>query len=310
MINISIVISVYNKEDYLKSTIESVLNQTYQNFEIIAVNDGSSDNSLNILKGFSDSRLRIINQTNQGASAARNLGIKESKYEYIALLDGDDLWLPNYLAEMVTSIQTFPNEAVFASAIANTYDDKIVPVSYAVKNTNTIKIIDYFKNSTYNYSLLTSSSIIFKKEIIKKTGWYDTSIVSGQDVDFWIKIGLNFPVVFINRVLVHYRFNDYSLSNTTFDPKYKPKFNNYTTQEINNKHLKKFLDVNRYSLALMCKLHDYNNEFSEYKNAIDLTNLKWRHRIFLQSPKWFLKMLLDLKSLKKEKVYYKALNRK
>jgi len=308
MIKFSVVISIYNKEKQLQNTIASVLNQTYSNFEVIVINDGSTDNSLNLLKQITDTRLRIIDQPNQGASAARNQGIKDAKNNFIALLDGDDIWLPNYLEDMTKVIELHSREHVFASAIANTYNSKIVPVEYGFEDNEPIKIRNYFKNSTYNYTLLTSSSTIFKKSILKKTGLYDTAIISGQDVDFWARIGMHFPVVFLNKILVHYQFDDYSLSNTTFNPKYKPKFDNYKTEELANKDLKRFLDVNRYSLALMCKLHNYKSEFKDYRNAIDFKNLKWRHRIFLKSPKWLLQLLLKLKSLKKEKLYYKALN--
>jgi len=88
----SVVIPLYNKERSVKNTIESVLNQTFQDFEVIVVNDGSTDNSLEVVKSFNDERIRIINQKNSGVSSARNRGIKEAKYEWIAFLDADDLW--------------------------------------------------------------------------------------------------------------------------------------------------------------------------------------------------------------------------
>ena len=89
---ISVVIPLYNKEKYIKRAIESVLNQTFQKFEIIVVNDGSTDKSAEIVQNIKDPRIRLINQKNAGVSAARNRGIQEAKYEYIAFLDADDFW--------------------------------------------------------------------------------------------------------------------------------------------------------------------------------------------------------------------------
>ena len=89
---ISVVIPLYNKEKQIKRTIQSVLTQTFQDFEIVIVNDGSTDNSTIEVEKIKDSRIRLIHQENAGVSAARNKGIEEAKYELIALLDADDEW--------------------------------------------------------------------------------------------------------------------------------------------------------------------------------------------------------------------------
>src|SRR5690554_5521626 len=95
----SVVIPLYNKELSISNTIQSVLDQTFQNFEIVIVNDGSTDNSVKEVEKFDDKRIRLIHQENQGVSAARNRGIKEARYEWIAFLDGDDLWEKEHLEE-------------------------------------------------------------------------------------------------------------------------------------------------------------------------------------------------------------------
>jgi len=95
----SVVIPLYNKALRVKNTIQSVLDQTYEDFEIIIVNDGSTDKSLDIVKSIEDPRIRIIDKPNGGVSSARNRGIKEAKYEWICFLDADDLWSSNHLAE-------------------------------------------------------------------------------------------------------------------------------------------------------------------------------------------------------------------
>src|SRR5690606_38944730 len=97
---ISVVIPLYNKEVYIKQTIENVLKQSYQEFEILVVDDGSKDNGPAIVKSFTDSRIKLIQKINGGVSSARNVGIQNAKYEYIAFLDADDIWLPNHLEEI------------------------------------------------------------------------------------------------------------------------------------------------------------------------------------------------------------------
>src|SRR5690554_7052561 len=93
----SVVIPLYNKELSINNTIQSVLNQTFQDYEIVVVNDGSTDKSLEVVKQINDFRIRIINKLNGGVSSARNRGIEESKFDWIAFLDGDDLWMENHL---------------------------------------------------------------------------------------------------------------------------------------------------------------------------------------------------------------------
>ena len=114
----SVVISVFNKEGFIGNTIQSVLNQTVQDFEIIVVNDCSTDQSEEEILNISDDRITYHNfKENQGAGATRNKGLSLAKGKYIALLDGDDLWYPNYLKEIENVISQFPTHKIFATAI-------------------------------------------------------------------------------------------------------------------------------------------------------------------------------------------------
>lgn len=111
---ISVVIPLYNKAHTICNTLNTVIYQTYQDFEVIIVNDGSTDDSVAVVeKNFNDSRIRIVNQDNAGVSAARNKGVDESKGEWIAFLDGDDEWHPYYLATMADLINKYPKAGLF-----------------------------------------------------------------------------------------------------------------------------------------------------------------------------------------------------
>lgn len=300
----SVVISVYNKANYIENTLKSVVNQSFDDFEVIVVNDGSSDNSLEIINSINDDRISVITTENLGASMARNKGIEESNSDFIALLDGDDYWDKDYLQTIYDAISIFPNQKVFSVAIAQKYKNKIVPVNYSFNQTETFGIHNFFESSK-KYSLISSSSVVFHKAIIKQTGKFDPNIVSGQDTDLWIRFGLHYDIVFINKQLVTYTHNTNSLSNTTFNLSQKPKFDNYLTYEKDNPLLKAYLDKNRYSMAILSKFQNDKKSFEFYLNNIDFKNLNTKQKLLLKSPLWLLKLLQKVKSIKGEKIYYR-----
>ncbi|MCB0398161.1 MAG: glycosyltransferase family 2 protein [Winogradskyella sp.] len=302
-ISFSVIISVYNKEKYIKPTIESVINQIYRNFELIVVNDGSTDNSLDVINSIKDHRIKVISTLNQGASQSRNTGMQAASNPFIALLDGDDLWEHNYLETIKAAIQDFPEASVFATAIAHKYENKIVPAIYNFKQDKPVEIKNFFESSL-DHTVLTSSSIVFKKNILEKVGYFDTTLESGEDTDLWIRIGIHYKIVFINKVLAYYNYVSDSISNTVFSVKNKPKYNKYFEEEQHDKHLKIYVDRNRFSLAILSKLERDKESFSYYKSNINSNNLRLSQNIILNSPRWFIRLLLRLKSLKGEKLYY------
>ena len=119
----SVVIPLYNKANNIEITLTSLLNQDFTEFEIIIVNDGSTDDGVEVINRFTnDKRINIIHQENKGASAARNKGVSAAKYDYIAFIDGDDEWTPNYLSEIKKAIELFPDAAMFCTAGLVRYD--------------------------------------------------------------------------------------------------------------------------------------------------------------------------------------------
>lgn len=302
----SVIISVYNKASHISATIDSVLNQSYSEFEVIIINDGSSDGSKAILDALEDPRIQILHQDNKGVSHARNTGISMAKANYIALIDGDDLWHKDYLKRMYETIHAYSDHSVFSCAIAHKYNDSVVPVPYSFEQNSEVLILNYFKASE-KHSALSGSSIVFNKDILQTTGSFNTTIRSGEDTDLWIRIGINYQIVFICDVLVHYVFDLQSLSNTNFNIEDKPPFDTYTEEESKNIYLKQFLDRNRFSLAVMSKLNSDPEGFNFYKKALNTKNLSWKRRIILSSPKWLIKYLLKVKALGGKKLYYKSL---
>lgn len=142
---ISVIIPLYNKEQIIEKCIQSVLSQDYKDFEVVIVNDGSTDRSAEIVKGIEDSRIRLIEQKNGGPSKARNTGVKNAKGEWVVFLDADDEFLPGALKKFSSLIQTHPNIGMFGCANIRT-DGKNIVKSCKVKD-------GYYKNCYKVYAL-------------------------------------------------------------------------------------------------------------------------------------------------------------
>lgn len=295
----SVVISVYNKAKHIENTLQSVLAQSVQNFEIIVVNDGSTDNSLSIINTFEDPRIVVYTTPNNGAGAARNFGIKKATSPYIALLDGDDYWHPHYLADICKLQELFPKANVFATAIALKTKNFTYPAAYSIAN-EAYQLIDYFEGST-RHTLLSSSSVVIANDVFDKVGHFDETIVSGQDTDLWIRIGLEYPIAFSKKVAVTYIDVPKSLSNRTTDVNLKCKFDKFQEAEQHHPALKKVLDLNRYSMAILSKVNNDITNFNYFKTALDVTNLNWKQRFTLNLNGFTLRKLIQLKAFLKRK---------
>lgn len=294
-INISVAIAVYNKENQILSTLESVLNQTYPISEIIIVNDGSTDNSEAVIHSIKDSRIKFVSQENKGAAAARNQAISHCTNDFIALLDADDLWHTNFLSEIVKAIKRYPNEKVFSTGIKiEASHNNSFPAKYSILKNTEANVYNYFEGSYLN-SLIYSSNVVMHREVFEKIGYFDTRIKSGQDTDLWIRIGIHYPVVFIPIYAVTYRFISNSLSHSGVPIRYKIQFKKYHEAEKTNPALKKFLDLNRYSLAVYAREMGDKESYIQLKSAIDYHNLNKKQKFILSTPANITKLLKSIK---------------
>lgn len=291
----SVVISVYNKEKYISNTLESVLNQTFQDFEIVILNDGSTDNSEMEILAFKDNRIRFFSEDNRGAGAGRNYVIKKAQGDYIALLDADDYWYPFYLEEQLRLITKYPEAYVFATSSEIKRKEKTFQRSYSInlKNKNDLKL-NYFKASLLD-SILHSSSTVLKKEVFENVGFYDPNIKSGQDTDLYVRIGLNYNIIFSPKVCVSYLIISNSLFHTTKKIVDKADFKVYEKFENENINLKIFLDLNRYSLCLLAKMEGNTKAFQENLNKINKDFLNKKQRFLLKQNKYTLALLFKTK---------------
>lgn len=206
----SVVIPLYNKQNSIAATLQSVLAQTYTNYEIIVVDDGSTDDSARVVEELMKNspslqggdRGRLIRKSNGGVCSARNRGIQEAKYDYIALLDGDDLWDEHYLEEQVKLIHDFPEAKMWGVNYADIVNGKIYPYQQGMGKDYRGYVEDYF--GTSHADLFCSSSVVLTKEIAQKVGMQDERMAYSEDLDFWYRIILHAKVVFYDKVLAFY----------------------------------------------------------------------------------------------------------
>ena len=290
----SVIIPLFNKEKFIEATLKSVLNQTFIDFEILIINDGSTDNSATIIEGFDDPRISYFLKENAGVSSARNDGIEKAQSNYISFIDADDYWYPDFLEEMFKIIQNYPQQKAFSAAIEIETSKKVIPASYSIIRTNDCEIVNYFTASTKETVICTSCAV-FHKSIFEEIGNFDLTVKSGQDTDMWIRIGINHPVVFSWKILARYIYDKNSLSKNKNYLNKKINFSKFEQQEKTNRRLKKFLDLNRFSLAIKSKLIADDENFNCYYKAIDLKNITFKKRFLLAMPSLILKALIHLK---------------
>lgn len=282
----SVVIPLYNKENFIANTIENVLQQSFQDFEIVIVDDGSTDNSFAIAQSFNDHRIRIYQQQNSGPSTARNKGIELSQSNYIALLDADDVWQRNHLEELHKSISTYPNGALFCNAYQLKLQQNFIHnATYNLQNLRDIQIVKDYFHASIIHPLAMSSGVAFNKDDFWDLGGFDTNISSREDIDLWIKFGLNKIIVFNPAYTACYdKTVPASLSKKHIRQSKYDFLSQYEEKEKNHSGFKKFLDVNRYAIAIQCKYHKDFALLKLLKKDINPSSLTFKQQILLNCP--------------------------
>jgi glycosyltransferase involved in cell wall biosynthesis len=295
-IKFSIVIPLYNKADYVVSTLKSVLKQTYTNFEIIIIDDASTENSLKEVRKLEDTRIQIIeHEENLGLSAARNSGIRASKYNYIAFLDADDYWSPNYLEELLKLIKSYPNEKAFGTFYKEFFFGSIVlpKTSLNLKYFNQTLIIEDFFKLNLDKLIITQSSIVIHKEVFEKVGYYDEQITFAEDIDFYIRCFSNFSLVYIHTPLnTIIRETAGSLTNSKTTNKNYPDLEKYLG---NKKSLDDFINFYNYCFCRRFKNEGAQKEMHLYLKKLDFKSLSILKIFMLYLPKPFYTLLLIFK---------------
>jgi glycosyltransferase involved in cell wall biosynthesis len=204
---VSVIVPLYDKASYVLRSLASVAAQTVEDFEVIVVDDGSTDGGGDVVAGFSDSRFRLIGQTNAGPGAARNRGLREARAPYVAFLDADDTWSPNFLSENVSILERYPTAAAVCCGWyeqpggafpakwwrdCHIDGEGLVAISPATKTEQLVGMIAYTNPST----MLTRS-----ESVRRWGGFYEGGSRYGEDATLWLKMFLNEPFYFHARQL-------------------------------------------------------------------------------------------------------------
>jgi len=219
---ISVVIPMYNVEKYIEQSINSVLEQSYHHFELILVDDGCVDNTLNIVNKLSDPRIRLISQENRGLSGARNTGIDAARGIYIALLDADDYWATDKLAKHIRHLGANPKVGVsYSPSLFISEEGELLGVGQFPKLNNITKQHIFCRNPVGN-----GSSPVIRRALLSEVGYFgvnrdkyrkmyfNESLRQSEDIEFWTRIALTTQWQFagIAAPLTYYRVNDSGLS--------------------------------------------------------------------------------------------------
>lgn len=202
MVRFSVIMPLFNKERYVKKAIESVLAQTYRDYELIIVDDGSTDNSLEVVRGLKieDRRFKILTQSNSGVAVARNNGVAASKGEYVCFLDADDWWEPTFLEEMDRLIREYPDAGLYATNY----------VYYKPGKTHVaLKIERGYMNYPEVYLHSTAMPVwtgaaCMPRKVFDEMGGFPVGIKLGEDFLLWAKTALQYKVAFCEKPLAYY----------------------------------------------------------------------------------------------------------
>ncbi len=250
---ISVVMSVCNGEKYLHESIDSVLNQTYTNFEFIIINDGSNDGSLDILLKYQkkDNRILIVNQKNIGLTRSLNRGIKLAVGEYIARQDADDISAPSRLEKQLNYIKTRP-ELAMVGCLSNTFTTNGI-----VRKSRELKFSSAgIKQYLASRNLLKHGAVMMRKSCLAKVGFYREFFYYSQDYDLWLRLSQYFDIGILPEHLYQYRVTPQAVS-----------VSRWLTQ-------KQYADIARklHAERLATGQDSYNNFVSSYPNGLPLRN--------------------------------------
>src|SRR5262245_47736384 len=219
---VSVVVPAYNCAPLIGETLESVYGQTYGNWEVIVIDDGSTDETRAALAPHIG-RIRYFHQENRGTAAARNAGVRQARGELIAFLDHDDIWLPQKLELQVQVIQgssecalvftdgeTFTADGIRKPSVISTRFDRLIDAH----RTEDLMVVkgDIFRNLLFGNEIASASAVVVRRECLERAGGFDEGIAISDDYDLWLRIARQHMVALIRRRLYKWRWHDASQS--------------------------------------------------------------------------------------------------
>ena len=297
---ISVIIPLYNKGHVIVNTLRTVFAQTFQNFEVVIVDDGSTDDGVQIIKiNFDDSRIRIYTQQNSGVSVARNKGVEEALYEYVAFLDGDDEWHPDYLEKVKQMIDLYPDAAMYCTGGLCIGADGSTHYRLAEKYIGKILKINYF-DSPYVFSHTSATTI--RKSVFNKSSKFPVGMRRSQDLSCFFEVALLGDTVYCGLPLSKYvgGIEGQATSKNNDIIKYMYFLTNKFANEIiysHNSDAKKFF---RYDIRHRIKVYSKKGIMEEYYKNLSIESkslLTWFETFLYKRRNIFLIPYINLTKL-------------
>jgi len=307
----SIIIPLYNKAPYIAKAIQSVAAQTFQEFELIVIDDGSTDESIEKLRILSSelgkktpefiAKLKIVEQQNQGVSNTRNNAVKLAKYDYIAFLDADDWWEPTFLEEMKALIEGHSEAGIYGSSYFKVRNGKFIIPNIGVDKEFTKGYIDYFEvYAKTMWMPLWTGAIVIPKAIYKEFNGFKSELKMGEDFHLWVRIADKYKVAFLNRQLSNYN-QDVDVTNRAVDEKlYLPHehmlFADYSFIQNKTGFTRLFEVLAVYGLMPYYLANRNKAEVRKILNSIHWENHAFKYRLYYRflprlTVKWWYKAL-------------------
>ena len=205
---ISVVLPVYNAEAYVGKAIESILHQTYADFELIIINDGSTDQSLEIVQSYTDSRIKIVSRENKGLISSLNEGFALARGKYVARMDADDIALPQRFEKQVALLDVMPSVALCGTWVDVIDAQGVVKGDYAYPPIDTKAIRTY----TLRHNPFIHPTVMLRKNVFEKVGGYRSVFKHVEDYELWTRIVFAYDVANIPEKLLHYRVSGESIT--------------------------------------------------------------------------------------------------
>lgn len=198
---VSVVIPAYNAEKHIHRSLESVLTQTYSEFEVVVVNDGSVDQTSDVVRAYTDPRIRLVEQPNAGVSAARNRGVEVARGDWIAFIDSDDRWEPRFLETVVSTARKFPGVvAVFTNFRDSVSGRLMIPEQHGEPRV----LESYFSFLLRNRQGMGSSCVLVDRETLSRIGGFPIGVTHGEDLDTWARLAWSGLIAYVPDPLAIY----------------------------------------------------------------------------------------------------------
>ncbi|MDF5714303.1 MAG: glycosyltransferase [Rhizonema sp. NSF051] len=291
MLKVSVVIPAYNSMQYLPETLESVLNQTFTEFEVLIINDGSSDNTVEWASAIKDSRVKLISQENQGLPGARNTGIYHAQADYIAFLDADDLWEPTKLAKQVSCLDKYPEVGLVHAWMAL--------VDVGGKSTGRVlksNVEGCAWEQIVQWNTIACPSVMVRRCCFDRVGVFDRCLRSVEDWDMWIRIAVEYPLAVIKEPLAYYRQVPNSMSKNC--QVMEEAFHQVIEKTFQSAPSETWYLKNRsYSYANLCLAWKALQSSNNYKLAIHYRSLAVAHNSQTRYSREYIRLSLAIAAL-------------